>query len=181
MNVGTTSQSLEVLYKDMHRELPCKGKWKQIVRKNIPYSLDTLGIVFLKKAFFISCPKCGAMYFAPGFEQAVTTKLAEHLVLDRYILEKAQLRYLRTLFGLTQKDIAQALDIDVKEYNKFESTKVATRIMNPDKQVRLKLYYASKLGLSVDKLMELWNISDQESAKIPDSISISGFADLKLA
>jgi len=56
------------------------------------------------------------------------------------------LKFLRKHFELTQEQIGEHLEIDRYEISKMESIK-SERIMNSNTQLRLKLYYAEKLGI----------------------------------
>jgi len=77
------------------------------------------------------------------------------LVNDGNALDKKQLRFLRIVSGLTQQQTADALNMDVKEYNKFESVTNTTRAMSIDRQFRLRVLYARLLRLDLTKLASL--------------------------
>ena len=77
--------------------------------------------------------------------------------MDGHALDKKQLRFLRLVSGLTQQQAAEALNIDVKEYNKFESITNTTRQLSIDRQFRLRAIYARLLGLDLNQLASLAN------------------------
>ncbi len=66
---------------------------------------------------------------------------------------------MRIVSGLTQQKTADALNMDVKEYNKFESVANTTRAMSIDRQFRLRVLYARLLGLD---LTQLANLADRQ-------------------
>lgn len=154
-------------YDNAHSDLNCKGKWQFNVCRNIPYNVDVLGIVQVPLVPFIACPECKASYLMPGFEELLDKTLAFQLIANKKILTPNQIRFLRIAFDLTQQDVSDFLEIQRTYYSKTESTK-GNVALSPDKQVRLKLFYAEKLGIKdVDLLYKMIQIdSSLESPRI---------------
>jgi len=142
-------------FADAHAEGNCSGQWSVVFKEAVPYPVEGLGMITLVKAPFVVCDHCQALYFYPGLEQDIRRRLAERLINDGNALDKKQLRFLRVVSGLTQQQTADALNMDVKEYNKFESVTNTTRAMSIDRQFRLRVLYARLLGLDLNKLASL--------------------------
>lgn len=78
------------------------------------------------------------------------------------------IKFLRTLTGKTQKEIAAFLDLSQEEYNKFESASNTTRQLNPDRQSRLKGIFADLLDIrDVEVYRKLAYIRDGELVSVP--------------
>lgn len=99
--------------------------------------------------------------------------MVSDFVLNSTTLSKAQLRFLRKFFGLTQAQISEQLRISGKQYVKCESEKTENVTLSPDKALRLKLYYAELLGIrDAETLYEISrNAEDSPTAKIPARIN----------
>jgi transcriptional regulator with XRE-family HTH domain len=146
---------LQEQFADAHAEGKCPGHWHVAVKEAVPYPIEGLGMVTVVNAPFVTCDHCQALYFYPGLEEEIRRSLAERLVNDGNALDKKQLRFLRIVSGLTQQQTADALNMDVKEYNKFESVTNTTRAMSIDRQFRLRVLYARLLRLDLTKLASL--------------------------
>jgi transcriptional regulator with XRE-family HTH domain len=132
-------------YKNSHTPIDCDGKWEIKKLENIPYPLEAIGIISLPLAIVLQCPKCGATYFVPGFEEFVRRVIATQIVISSRPLGFSEIRFLRIMFGLTQKEVIEAIDLEsVSYYSKCENGKEELSL---DKQVRLKLHYACLLGI----------------------------------
>jgi transcriptional regulator with XRE-family HTH domain len=136
-------------YANSHSTIGCNGKWEVKEFENIPYPLESMGIISLPIALVIQCPKCGSTYFIPGFEEFIRKIVATRIVISRRPLKDSEIRFLRIIFGLTQKEITEAIALEsISYYSKCENGKEHLSI---DKQVRLKLHYAYLLGIAGSK------------------------------
>ena len=131
-----------------HQDPSCDGTWGLLVQNNVPFPLSGLGAVLLPTACFVACPKCKAAFFLPGFQGLVEHILATNLVVNERILAPKEIKFLRLMFGLTQQEVIDEIEMEsVSYYSKCETGKTGFAF-SPDKQVRLKLLYATKLGIS---------------------------------
>jgi transcriptional regulator with XRE-family HTH domain len=158
-------------FEDAHATCDCKGTWKVTTRENIPHTIEGLGMVILVKAPFVECDTCEALYFYPGLEQNLRLGIATQLINDAHALDKRQLRFLRIVAGMTQQETASALNMDVKEYNKFESVNNTTRHLSIDRQFRLRVIYARRLGLDLNELARIADHLDpDQTVHLPQRI-----------
>lgn len=165
------SSLLQRFFADHHSAEKCHGKWMPIVQENVPYRLDSHIVLTLVHAPFVKCNECGATFFAPGFEDWLKTRVAKDLIGQQGMLPKAVIRFLRTLTGKTQREIAGFLDLSQEEYNKFESISNTTRQLNPDRQSRLKAIFADLLDIrDVEIYRKLGYIQDNEVVTIPKTL-----------
>jgi len=148
-------EQLQQHFADAHADPNCSGCWSIVIKESVPYQVESLGMMTLVKAPFVVCDRCHSLYFYPGTETAIRQGLAARLINDGHALDKKQLRFLRLVSGLTQQQAAEALNIDVKEYNKFESITNTTRQLSIDRQFRLRVIYARLLGLDLNQLASL--------------------------
>lgn len=132
-----------------HHQAPgCDGAWGILIQQNVPFPLNGLGTVMLPVAAFITCPKCQAAYTLPGFQDLVEHVIAMNLVVTERILAPKEVKFLRLMFGLTQQAVIDEIELEsVSYYSKCETGKPGFAL-SPDKQVRLKLLYATKLGIN---------------------------------
>jgi len=148
-------------YQHAHADSDCKGQWGFLTQENVPYNFDSLGIVMLPRAVYVACSSCSATYFVPGFEQFCEMNIAWELIMNRRLLSQQEVRFLRLVFDLTQKDIADFLKTHRTYYAKMESRDSGVALSLSD-QVRLKLFYAKRLGLNEpEKIYDLIDIKDQ--------------------
>ncbi len=130
-----------------HQEPTCDGSWGILIQKNALFPLNALGTALLPMAPFVACPKCKAAYLLPGFQDLVEHTIALKLVVSDRILMPKEIKFLRLMFGLTQQAVIDEIElVSVSYYSKCESGKQGVTL-GPDKQVRLKLLYAIKLGI----------------------------------
>jgi hypothetical protein len=135
-------------YKYHHRLVDCDGGWGVLVQENVPFPLNGLGTALLPMAAFVACPKCKAAFLLPGFQDLIERSIATELVLNERILTPKELRFLRLTFDLTQQEVIDEIEADsVSYYSKCETGKPG-HALSVDKQVRLKLFYATKLGIN---------------------------------
>jgi hypothetical protein len=131
-----------------HIDQSCKGKWGILHSFNSPYPLDCLGAVILPMVPMIACPVCKAAYMLPGFLEFVEKSIATTLIVSDRILLSNEIRFLRVTFDLTQQEVVDAIDAEsVSYYSKCETGKPGIALAS-DKQVRLKVFYATKLGIN---------------------------------
>lgn len=132
-----------------HHQTPdCGGTWGILVQQNVPFPMSGLGTVMLPMAAFVTCPQCKAAYTLPGFQDLVEHVIATNLVVTERILAPKEIKFLRLMFGLTQQQVVEGIESEsVSYYSKCETGKPGFAL-SPDKQVRLKLIYATKLGIS---------------------------------
>lgn len=131
-----------------HNDQSCKGKWGILHSINSPYPLDCLGTVILPMVPMIACPACKAAYMLPGFLDFVEKSIATTLIVSDRILLPNEMRFLRITFDLTQQEVVDAIDAEsVSYYSKCETGKPGVALAS-DKQVRLKVFYATKLGIN---------------------------------
>lgn len=133
-------------YVGAHSEDGCKGKFAILVSHQVPFPIDALGVQVLPIVPFIACPVCKAAYVPQGFREFVDRALSASLVLNPNRLKPEQIRFLRLAFDLTQEEVARGLDMTRSHYNRTESTSDTGERLSGDKQVRLKIFYAEKLG-----------------------------------
>ena len=156
-------------YQNAHTDFSCSGSWSIKVCHHTPFNVDGLGIIQVPLIPFIVCSTCQASYVMPGFEEFLDKTLVFQLIANKKILASNQIRFLRLAFDLTQEDVAQFLKIERTYYSKTESLK-GTVTLSPDKQVRLKLFYAQKLGIKDSAL--LYNMIQIDNAFEPPRIHI---------
>jgi hypothetical protein len=133
---------------DYHHLAPdCDGTWGLLHSFNTPYPMDGLGMVVMPMLSTIACSKCKAAYMLPGFLDFVEKSIAAELIVSDRILLPNEIRFLRLTFDLTQQQVVDAIDAEsVAYYSKCETGK-AGFALSADKQVRLKVYYATRLGI----------------------------------
>ena len=133
-------------YQYHHVTEGCDGQWGILHTTNVPYPLGDLGTVLLPLAPFVACPKCQAAYMLPGFHEFLEKSIASQLVVSEKVLSANEIRFLRLIFNLNQKEVIEAIDMEsVSYYSKCETGKEP---LGSDKQVRLKIFYATKLGIN---------------------------------
>jgi hypothetical protein len=131
-----------------HVDPKCSGSWGILHSTNVPYPLDGLGTILLPSAPFVACKECHAAYLLPGFLDLVENAIACNLVISEVILTPSQLRFLRLKFDLTQQAVVDAIDAgSVAYYSKCETGKAGVSL-SADKQVRLKVFYATLLKIN---------------------------------
>lgn len=133
-------------YTNHHVKNDCDGTWGVMHSTNVPYPIDALGTVLLPIVPFIACPKCEAAYLMPGFLELVQKTIASHLVVSDKVLSAKEIRFLRLTFGLTQQDVVDAIDMESTSY--YSKCETGKEPFGSDKQVRIKLLYATKLGIN---------------------------------
>jgi hypothetical protein len=107
--------------------------------------MNALGTVLIPIVPFVACPKCQAAYMLPGFLELIEKTIACHLVVSDRVLAAIEIRFLRLAFDFTQKEVTEGIDMEsISFYSKCETGKEP---LGSDKQVRLKLLYATKLGI----------------------------------
>lgn len=129
-----------------HLTKDCDGSWGILHTSNVPYPMDALGTVLLPVAPFVACPKCQAAYMLPGFLELIEKTIACHLVVSEKVLTANEIRFLRLAFGLTQKEVVGAIDMESTSY--YSKCEMGKEPLGSDKQVRLKLLYATRLGIN---------------------------------
>lgn len=165
------AKRLEKMFEDHHSDEDCNGKWETYFQENLPYRLDIHIILTLTHAPFVRCNKCNATFFAPGFEDWLKSRVAKDLINQQGMLPKPVIRFLRTLTGKTQREIAAYLDLSQEEYNKFESVSNRTRQLNPDRQARLKAIFADLLDIrDVAVYRRVGYIQDKEIVTVPKTL-----------
>ncbi len=133
-------------YKNHHQTVDCNGQWDIQIQSNVPYALNAIGTVILPIGAFVACEKCRAAFFLPGFEELVERTIALQLVVNDRLLNNKEIRFLRLAFDLKQSEVAEGIEMGSESYySKIETGKVS---LSPDKQIRLKLLYATKLGVN---------------------------------
>jgi len=154
-------------YANAHKDVGCKGKWKIAFQFNTPFSVDALGFVQVPILPFVACESCKSAYIAPGFEEFLEKRIATQLVLNTGLLNKDQIRFLRLAFDLTQDDLAKTLGFADRHYYAKMEAKKSQQSMSPDKQVRLKLYYAKLLGIQdIDQIYEMVQPDENKNAEL---------------
>ena len=133
-------------YTNHHVKSGCDGTWGIMHSNSVPYPIDVLGTVLLPIVPFIACPKCEAAYLMPGFLELVQKTIASHLVVSDKVLSAKEIRFLRLTFGLTQQGVVDAIDMESTSY--YSKCETGKEPFGSDKQVRIKLLYATKLGIN---------------------------------
>lgn len=135
-------------YSCHHVTSDCDGAWGILHSLDAPYPIDGLGTALIPMVPMIACPKCKAAYMLPGFLDFIEKSIAAQLIVSDRILLHNEVRFLRLSFGLTQQEVVDAIDAEsVPYYSKCETGK-AGFALSADKLVRLKLFYATKLGIN---------------------------------
>jgi len=130
-----------------HQNQNCTGTWSLMIQKDVPFPLVGLGTSLFPMAVFVVCPTCKAAYLLPGFLDFIEHSIASYLVVSDRLLTPQELKFLRVVFGMTQRDVVGQIEMDsVSYYSKCETGKTGFSL-GSDKQVRLKLLYATKLGI----------------------------------
>jgi hypothetical protein len=130
-----------------HLTPDCNGTWGILHSLNAPYPIDGLGMAVVPMIPMIACPKCKAAYMLPGFLGFMEKSIAVQLIVSDRILMPSEIRFLRLTFDLTQQQVVDAIDAEsVAYYSKCETGKPGFAL-SADKQVRLKVNYAAKLGI----------------------------------
>lgn len=130
-----------------HHNQECTGTWNLKLQKNVPFPLVGLGTTLFPMAVFVVCPTCKAAYLLPGFQDFMEQSIASYLVVSDKLLTPQEIKFLRVMFEMTQKEVVDQIEMDsVSYYSKCETGKSGF-ILGSDKQVRLKLLYATKLGI----------------------------------
>ena len=116
----------------------------------------------------IECNKCGAVQYIPEFTDFLDHIIANNLVTSKGLLNKKQIKFLRQHFDLTQEELGKFLNTDKYEISKMESLK-STRVMQPEKQVIMKLKFAKLLKIQqAETLYNLAESTDEEIKVKPD-------------
>jgi DNA-binding XRE family transcriptional regulator len=149
-------------YQDAHLDEKCRGKFKLVAVRDQVLSLGDLGPHKLPVVPYIQCDSCEAAYIAPRFQEGFERFLAVEMILTPKMLTKPHIRFLRNHFGLTQQEVADKLGMsDRQHYYKMESKNFELH-MGPDKQVRLKTFYAEKCGIrKAEDIYRINSIEDQ--------------------
>ena len=148
VKISLTSSFSQNDFAGHHINPSCKGIWGILHSTNVPYPIDGLGTVLLPFAPFIACKECQAAYLLPGFLEFIENTIACSLVINDKLLAPNQIRFLRLKFGLTQQQVVDAIDANsVSYYSKCETGKPEVAL-GADKMVRLKLFYATQLGIN---------------------------------
>ncbi len=148
-------------YEAYHESDDCEGKFVPAVTLNGLYDSSALGPVKLPIIPQFRCAKCGAAVLAEGFNEWIEKILAHNLLISHGSLSKKQIKFLRQHFGFSQEKLGQRLGIDKHEMSKFESSQFSNRVMDIDKQLRLRLIFAELIGIKeIDKLYQLASTKD---------------------
>ena len=148
-------------YAGAHSKEECSGKWKPIFEKNDYFAAGALGPMQVSCIPYIECDQCEARYYMPGFQDWVEDVIAHKLVLNKGLLNKKQLRFLRQYFDLTQEQVADKLGLTGRHYYSRVESENSVRQMSPETQFRLKVLYAKMLGISdADQIYELLDAQD---------------------
>lgn len=108
-------------YDNCHKVEGCPGQFRYIERRNIHYFISPSLLVHIPVAPFIACSECEAAFFPDGFmEKMEQQKLSEILSREDAAVNRAELRFMRTLLGLTQKDAASCLGVSIFVYKAAE-------------------------------------------------------------
>lgn len=129
-----------------HKKAKCDGVWGVLYSQHVPYPIDGLDTVLLPVLPFVACPKCEAAYMLPGFLELIEMTIASHLVVSDKVLTAKEIRFLRLAFSLTQQEVIDAIDMESKSY--YSKCETGKEPLGSDKQVRLKLLYATRLGIN---------------------------------
>lgn len=133
-------------YDNAHRETGCAGKFGVIVKQDVPYPVSALGIIVVPVIPFIHCPTCGAAYVPDSYRLFLDRVLAVQIMTSGNILSPDQIKFLRMVFDLNQSAVAKAIQVTRSYYSKTEN-KTSEERLGEDKQIRLKLFYAQKMGI----------------------------------
>lgn len=149
------NNDLQEKYKYHHIEDECTGVWKAVTGHDMPYKVeDGINIVLVNPPL-VRCEKCQAQFFEDGFEKRMLRHLAHMMILSHRPLDASQIRFTRSLAGLTQSEVAEEFGIRKEAISRYESRK-DPHTMQPGDQVRFKLLLIAKLGFEIPKGAELW-------------------------
>jgi transcriptional regulator with XRE-family HTH domain len=140
-----------------HLDHECKGRFKVVVKTNIVIPIDGLGPTLVPWSFIVHCDKCQATFIPDAFMRFLDEKLSVHLILQKGVLTKDQIRFLRLAANVTQEQVADACGAtDKSHYLKMESKKYEPT-MHENMQVRLKMFYAERWSIKDPK--KLWGLN----------------------
>jgi hypothetical protein len=155
-------------YEYSHSERNCRGNWKLIEVNDVPYCMDTLGIMNIPRAMMVQCEQCKSCFFLDGFEEWIRKVIAAHIVTSKHRLGGHELRFLRQLFELKQTEITEAINMEsVSLYSKCENNK---EILGADKQVRLKVHYAYLFGIKDPHAYHTMNQTTTQQPLVPPKL-----------
>ncbi|MBF0441906.1 MAG: hypothetical protein HQK54_08390 [Oligoflexales bacterium] len=176
VEISLTSSFSQNDFANHHINQKCTGTWGILHSTNIPYPIDGLGTVLLPFAPFVACKECHAAYMVPGYLDLVENTIACSLIISDKILTPNQIRFLRLKFALTQQQVVDSIDAEsVAYYSKCETGKPGFAL-SADKQVRLKLFYATELKIN---RAEDYHKINMTSSRREDESSSCSVIDLK--
>jgi hypothetical protein len=157
-------------FEKMHGDRNCAGQWQITITigPTVRFAIDALGPVHVPWIPLATCHTCKTSYELPKFRHFIEHTIARHLVTDKGLLTKRQIRFLRLFFNQTQEEFAPRIGVANKhEMSKIESEE-SERTLDPDRQVRLRLYCAKLLKIGEPGAIYGVNeIDDSHVVKIP--------------
>lgn len=134
-------------YENAHANHDCRGSFEFKFSKNTPYPVDALGQIILPFVPYIACEECQTALPFPGWDDFLEKQISFHLIGNKKLLSKAQMRFLRLASDQTQADVADKIGMDRSLFNKKESESNEAHYFNASEQVQLKLLYSKILGI----------------------------------
>ena len=139
-----------------HRKTTCRAEFEMILKHEVCMPVEVLGVRMFRTVPFMVCMGCEAAYLPRGVSSTIDRYFVEKLVTSTGYLKPEQLRFLRITAGLKQKDISSFLGVVHEAYVRAEAADGVAGA-DPDWQLRLKLFYAQKIGL--DDTEAFYNIN----------------------
>lgn len=142
---------LEEEFEGCHSDIDCPGAWEIVWKEKVPRYFDSCLVSVMPKAPFVVCEKCETSFYPEGFEDGIDEWLMILLVTDNRLLTKVQLKFLRLHLDLKPSDIAEFLGCSYKSIEDRNSDTA----LDPYTMMRLKIWYASKIGVPSGNWMKM--------------------------
>ncbi len=179
MNSGTSSLKCTCNFDSSeftHIDVGCKGAVKLLIGQNEPYYLHPRIAINAPIIIKFYCESCGTTTIPNEFRKTLESLVVVNMLLSNKILPPLFLRFCRTFFGLTQKEVAEILGLSSKQYMAFENEKGGTRIQANELTI-LKMEYLSRIeGVTHEPLPEVFkriHTKDLTSAMKPLDLFIT--------
>lgn len=120
-----------------------KGALKHSRMKIYHYKESGLSNVYLLNVPSLKCPQCGIEIADVVHPEQLHELIAESIVKKKFLMDAAELRFLRTQLGRSQVDFANELNLDKSYLNRVEN---GTDSVSAKLDQSVRLFYLKERG-----------------------------------